>query len=570
MGRRDMGYYDERELNIRKVMITILIVVITVALAIWAITGVTSLNNTIKENEEKAKDDDEIIENAVEETTKTIEEIISEFGGEIKKQVKSDMYYATKDGKDYTVYLDGEITEGNIVPWDGVEAKPAVDEAGNINIYSAAEFAWVANQVITGEKNFSGVTITLRKNIDFGARQKGDGTWEGPEWKSIIGFLDELPDKKKTDVAENSDIVEDENIEVIKENLKRFDGTFNGNGCSIRGMLIDSDKKYQGLFGYLTGTVANLTIKYSKVSGNEAVGAIVGLNEGNITNCIVENTVVNGKNKVGGLVGIAMTESTIDNSSTDETSVVSAERYVGGLVGYTNNNVTIKSCKNGSLVKGKEYIGGITGIAFYGTNIQNSLNYSEKIEGDNYVGGLVGHSAAQIEKSHNQTLSENNGIVSGKNYIGGIVGLNYAMGDINECFNNAKIVVLEDNAGGIAGLNNSNISNCYNKGEIDSSKTEELKIGGICGQNLSESFVNHSYNIGKINNIGYAGGVVGVDFGTITGAYCLDTCLVTKTADKEYNKSEGELKNGLFDELGSYFKQDSGNVNEGYPILGWQ
>ena len=72
----------------------------------------------------------------------------------------------------------------------------AIDEAGNINIYSAAELAWVANQVINGEKNFSGVTITLRKNIDLGARQKDDGTWEGPDWKPIIGFLDEIPEKK--------------------------------------------------------------------------------------------------------------------------------------------------------------------------------------------------------------------------------------------------------------------------------------------------------------------------------------------------------------------------------------
>ena len=67
--------------------------------------NINELEKICKENEEKAKDDDEIIESAVEETTKTIEEIISEFGGEIKKQVKSDMYYATKDGKDYTVYF---------------------------------------------------------------------------------------------------------------------------------------------------------------------------------------------------------------------------------------------------------------------------------------------------------------------------------------------------------------------------------------------------------------------------------------------------------------------------------
>ena len=568
MGKRSLDNYGERKLNIKKVVITALVVIATIVLAILAITGINDLNNTIKDNEEKAGNKNEISQEVLEEKSKTIEDILSDFGGEVKKQVKSDMYYVVKEGKDYTVYLDGEIAEGNIVPWDGKEAKPAVDEAGNINIYSAAEFAWVANQVINGEKNFSGVTITLRKNIDLGARQKEDGTWEGPEWKSIIGFLDELPEKKKT--SENTDVVVDENTEVINENLKRFDGMFNGNGCSIRGIKIESDKKYQGLFGYLTGTVANLTIKNSKISGAEAVGAFVGLNEGTVTNCILENTEVIGKEKVGGLIGIAMTESKIENSSVYETSKVSGDEYVGGLVGYTNNNVSIKSCNNGAKVQGKNYIGGITGIAFYGSSVQNSLNFSELIEGEDYVGGLVGYSAAQIEKSHNQVLTENEGTITGKNYIGGIVGLNYVMGDISECFNNAKIIVTGDNAGGIAGLNNSNISNCYNKAEIDASQTEKLRIGGICGQNLSESFINTSYNIGKINNVGYAGGLVGADFGNISNSFCLDTCLNVKTADTEYNKTEEELKNNILENLGDYFKKDSENINSGYPILSWQ
>ena len=151
-----------------------------------------------------------------------------------------------------------------------------------------------------------------------------------------------------------------------------------------------------------------------------------------------------------------------------------------------------------------------------------------------------------------------------------MVGLNYIMGDISECFNNSKIVVLEDNAGGIAGLNNSNISGCYNKGEIDASQIEGLRIGGICGQNLSESFISKSYNIGKVNNVTYAGGVVGADFGNISDSFCLDNCLTTKTADLEYNKTEDELKNSTFENLGDSFKADTENINSGYPILTWQ
>ena len=144
------------------------------------------------------------------------------------------------------------------------------------------------------------------------------------------------------------------------------------------------------------------------------------------------------------------------------------------------------------------------------------------------------------------------------------------MGDINECFNNGQVIVLEDNCGGIAGLNNSNISNCYNKGKIDASQTSGLKIGGICGQNLSESFINTSFNIGKINNNSYAGGLVGADFGNVSNSFCLDTCLEKQTSDTEYNKTEEEMKNTILQELGSSFKQDENSLNNGYPILNWQ
>lgn len=571
MGKRTLES-NERKLNWGKVIIALMAVILIIVLLYFAIKGIINLLKNNENDKENSRNQNEttVSQDYQKEKNKTIEEILAEFGGQIIEQVKNDTYYVSKAGKDYTIYLDGEILNGRIIPWDGNEAKPAIDEAGNINIYSAAELAWVANQVISGEKNFSGVTITLRNNIDLGARENEDGTWDGPDWKPIIGFLDELPSKKKANEDTNLETVADEEVDITNENLKRFDGIFNGNGCKIRGMKIDNNKRYQGLFGYVSGIVSDLTLKYSKVNGGDATGAIVGLNEGRITNCIVENTDITGKEKVGGLVGISMTDSVIENSSVYENCEVIGNTNVGGLIGYVNNNVTIKSCSNGAVVRGKDYVGGIAGIAFYGTSIENSFNFSQKIEGENYVGGLVGYSAAQIEKSHNQILTENTSEIIGKNYVGGIVGLNYTMGDINECFNNVKIIILEDNCGGIAGLNNANISNCYNKGEIDCSKANGLKIGGVCGQNLSDSFIYTSYNIGDINNTDYAGGLVGADFGKISNSFCLDTCLKTQNGDTEYKKTEEELKNAILSNLGNSFKVDSEFTNSGYPILNWQ
>lgn len=571
MGKRSLES-NGRKLNWFKVFFVLIAAIFITFLIYFSIKGIKNLNfNNNEENDNKENNNENIeeISQDINVNEKTIEQILQEFGGEVVKQVKTDTYYISKDGKDYTVYLDGEITEGKIIPWDGSEAKPAVDEAGNINIYSAAELAWIANQVITGEKNFSGVTITLRKNIDLGARKLDDGTVDGPEWKAIIGFLDEIPEKKNTNTVSQTEVA-DENVDVTNENLKRFVGAFNGNNCSIRGMKISSEKRYQGLFGYLSGVVSNLTIKYSYINGKDTVGAFAGLNDGKIINCSTDNVEVTGVEKVGGAVGMAMTDSQLENVSIYESCVVEGTNNVGGIIGYTNNNVSIKGCSNGAKVKGNDYVGGITGISFFGTTIQSSFNFSSLIDGNNYVGGLVGYSSAQIEKSNNQLLTENTNTIKGNNYVGGIVGLNYEMGDINECFNNGTIIVAEDNCGGIVGLNSSSISNCYNKGKIECDQVTGLKIGGVCGQNLSESFINNSYNIGTINNSNYAGGLIGADFGTINNSFCLDTSLKTKNSDTEYNKTIDELKNNSVQELGESFEVDLNNINSGFPILNWQ
>lgn len=563
MGKRSLES-NGRKLNLVKVGLAILLVIMVIA-------SIVFLVKSINKSDEEKSTDNEVVNTAIEEentvekqvSINNIDKVVSDFGGEIKEKVKEDTYYISKDGEDFTAYADGEIVSGRIVLWDGSEAKPAIDEAGNINIYSAAELAWVANRVISGEKNFNGVTITLRRNIDLGGREKEDGTWEGNNWNSIIGFLDELPNASSGNTVANQDVVIDDSMEVKNENLKRFAGVFNGNGLSIRGMKIDTDKRYQGLFGYQSGTIQNLTIKYSNVKAGESSGILVGLNEGTIENCKIENSSISSGEKTGGLIGTAMTNTNIENCEIDENSKVTGENNVGGLIGYINNNVTILDSTSKAKVLGKEYVGGIAGISFYGTSLKK-VKVEGSIEGENYVGGIVGYSQAEIVNSTNSA------VVSGKNYVGGFVGLNYLMGNIIESFNEGKITVTDENAGGIVGLNNGSISNCYNKGEIDSTQTDKLTIGGICGQNGSESFINTSYNIGKIKNKNYAGGVVGADFGTISNCFCLDTCLEKDTNDTDYKKSEEEMKNNVISSIGEAFEKDENNINSGYPILYWQ
>ncbi len=570
-GRRELG--NSKKINITKVLIVIVLMILVVV-GIYFLVKKKGCETETVDNSKK------MVEEISEEKNKSIEEIVAEFGGEVKEEIKSDTYYITKDGKDYTAYSDGEIAEGNIALWSGTSKEPPKDEAGNINIYTAEELKWIADQVINGEKNFSGVTITLRNTIDLGARKNEDGSWSGPTWTPIVGFLDELPKKEGDENSNNSEgdteiPIEDDSVEVTQENLKRFAGVFNGNGNSIRGMYIESDKRYQGLFGYQSGTIQDLTIKSSSIKGETGVGAIVGLNAGAIVECKLQNVEVKGKEKIGGFAGISMANSNIENCIVNDNScIVNGEKYVAGIAGYVNNNATIIGSSNKVNVLGKDYVGGIAGIIFYGSTIKNCSNLSINVVGDNYVGGIAGYSGAQIENSYNQDNQSSTGVVksvSGKNYVGGIAGLNYLTGNITNSYNMGVIETGEDNCGGIVGLNNASVSNCYNSGVINASNCDGIKIGGICGQNISESFINTSYNIGTIKAKKTAEGIVGADFGTTSNCFYLNTSItVSNTENKEGAKTESELKSVILENLSDAYKEDIENKNNGYPVLLWQ
>ncbi len=165
------------------------------------------------------------------------------------------------------------------------------------------------------------------------------------------------------------------------------------------------------------------------------------------------------------------------------------------------------------------------------------------------------------------TLKED-GYIKANAYVGGITGINYVMGNIDNSLNSAKIIALQDNCGGIVGVNNANISNCYNRGSIEASNCNGAKVGGICGQNISDSYINSSYSIGKIDYKLSADGVVGADFGTTSNCYYLDSSINIR--NDLFVKTQDELKTAILDNLSDFYKEDKGNVNNGFPVLNWE
>lgn len=91
-----------------------------------------------------------------------------------------------------------------------------------------------------------------------------------------------------------------------------FDGSFDGDGYTIKGLVIDKgNEDYQGLFGYAKDAVIkNVTVK-GTVTGGDYAGSIVGfLDGGTIQDCASLVKIQGNDNKTGSLVG-AIGEETV-------------------------------------------------------------------------------------------------------------------------------------------------------------------------------------------------------------------------------------------------------------------
>ena len=249
-----------------------------------------------------------------------------------------------------------------------------------------------------------------------------------------------------------------------------FDGVFDGNGHTIKGLYINSKDNYAGMFGYNAGTVKNLGLIESKISASltnsySYAGGIAGYNRGTINNCY--NT------------GSVSASSKVASSYTS-----GSNSYAGAIAGYNDEGI-ISNCYS---------IGSISALA--DDSYSNYYSFA-------YAGGIVGYNAGDF---------------------------NYTI--ISNCYNMGSVSAISRDysyAGGIAGLNRfSTISNCYNIGNVSAS-TRDSYAGGITGENSGT--ISNCYNTGNVSasihsfNRPYAGGIVGDNSSTISNCYYLDIVL---------------------------------------------
>ncbi len=287
------------------------------------------------------------------------------------------------------------------------------------------------------------------------------------------------------------------------EELHAYGGKFEGKFFTISNMTIETTETdipteinsfgknvsknyyFAGLFGYSQADIENIT-----VTGNishimpdnyeiyyNGIGGIVGYSEGNLTNC---TSYVN---------------------ITCDTNLFRS--WIGGIAGISEGDITC--CFNYGEISTDKL------LSFYTA-----------------VGGITGHNDpgsgfGNIKYCVNSGNITHSGTTNSAEFAG-ICGLNY--GYIDQCANTGNLTGNNFKHGAISGIageslmnfsdsgnskyNYPVVSNCYNRGEIETSIGNNVTVGGIVG-NFSGGLIKNCYNTGNLK-----GDMIGGLIGTVT------------------------------------------------------
>ncbi len=346
----------------------------------------------------------------------------------------------------------------------------------------------------------------------------------------------------------------------IGDDSHKFEASFDGAGHTISKLKATESHRYNGLFGYVTKSIKNINVN-GNISNGQFSGGIVGYSMGSISQCSYTGTV---------------SSSSLYNS------------YSGGIVGYLNSSTcTISQCSNTGTISSMSsnnasYSGGIVG---YSKASISQCSNTGSVSSETGSGGIVGYmspSTSYISQCSNAGTISASSSKNGSSYSGGIVGYSYySTYTISQCFNTGTISFsgctysYPSYTGGISGYGG-NISYSYNSGKVETSfssttgwKAPHLFSAGIA----YNATITNSYNVGSLVADGKIVEKYAVGNSTCTNSYYLESCGSTagggtsKTATFMRSESFPTLLNGSGNTV---FIQDVNNINDRYPIFGWQ
>ncbi len=236
---------------------------------------------------------------------------------------------------------------------------------------------------------------------------------------------------------------------------KPFCGTFDGQGHTISGLVMEQDTNVRsgiGLFGYTeNAAVRNLVIE---------------------SDCSFRLDYHDAYNGLAALVGYAGNNTTVTNVMTSATVI--GRTHTAGIVARGTANVSY--CTNYGYISGDNCAGGIS--AFRTGTVNNCVNYGA-INSPSIAGGIT----ARIYGNYTFENLVNYGTVYGGSYGGGVAGRT------------------------MSGPNT--FKNCTNYGAITGNRTD-----GICRVNEGTAVVINTENCKNVSTVGYSTSLVSPVYNT--------------------------------------------------------
>lgn len=313
--------------------------------------------------------------------------------------------------------------------WDGVTVKQPEVLGTSVDISSAEELAWLAQQVNSGEKFDS---VFLKNDIDL----------NGKAWTAI------------------------------GTSSNPFTGAFYGNGHTVSNLVVKGTDNYQGLFGYIKGSsdqkasVKSLTVQGVIRTTATNVGGVIGgalyTNIENIhSNVGITIDRVNNNDYVaaaGGVVGEAI-YSDINSCTNIADITATLQEKVGGIAGYASGCYIRNSSNTGNINAGGS-AGGIVGNYFVRSGSKGVISCFNKgtVYGNgSAIGGIIGTATStgtDVQGVYGNLY--NRGDVTAQHTVGGIIG-SYSGGDLSmltASYSTGKItgtVTSIESSGGLVG-----------------------------------------------------------------------------------------------------------------------
>ncbi len=295
---------------------------------------------------------------------------------------------------------------------------------------------------------------------------------------------------------------------------------------------VNGDSQVGGLVG--GGTSETIDIANSNadgdVDGSTNVGGLVGLHPRGTLTGSSSSSFVNGTEYVGGLVGQGGDADPV-NSSNDRvvtiqdstaSGTIQGSTEVGGLLGFANAATLDNTAATGSVTASGKKAGGLVGYVGFSPNNQIDASHATgTVDGEDYVGGLVGDVRAEHD-SGAYTIRDSyaTGDVTGNRKVGGLVGLTstashtlfvdtHALGDVSgtnrvgglvaslaadgtvkNSYAENNVITGTTHTGGLVGLaaGNGRVVDSYSDNDV----TGESNTGGLVGMLVDSSAVENS------------------------------------------------------------------------------